>query len=91
MRVFVGEYRNPGNAYFRVVGRSPSFEVVLDAPAGEVFAWPQDGTTFENNQKGKGAPTNARTQRSYTLVATPSQRVEVLVRGWQRFALQSQH
>ena len=50
MRVNVGEYRNSGDAYFRVVGRSPS---------------------FENNQKGKGAPTNTRTQRSYTLVATP--------------------
>lgn len=70
MRVNVGEYRNPGDAYFRVTGRAPLFDVVLDAPAGEVFAWLHDGTAFENNQEGKGAPAGIRTQRSYTLPAT---------------------
>lgn len=75
MRVNVGEYRNPGDAYFRITGRAPSFDVVLDAPAGEAFAWPQDGTAFENNQEGKGAPANARTHRSYTLAATSQRNV----------------
>lgn len=75
MQVNLGEYLNPGVAYFHTTGRAPSFDVVLDAPVGEVFAWPQTGASFENNHEGVRAPADARTQRQYTMATGPQMHV----------------
>ena len=75
MHVNLGEYLNPGVAYFHTTGRAPSFDVVLDAPVGEVFAWPQHGNSFEDNQEGLRAPADARTQRQYTMATGPQMHV----------------
>lgn len=75
MQVNLGEYLNPGVAYFHTTGRAPSFDVVLDAPVGEVFAWPQNGASFEDNQEGMRAPADARTQRQYTMATGPQMHV----------------
>ena len=71
MHVNLGEYLNPGVAYFHTTGRAPAFDVVLDAPVGEVFAWPEHGGAFEDNQVGVRAPANIRTQRQYTMATGP--------------------
>lgn len=72
MVVNIGEYRNPGTAYFHTSGPEPTFEVVFKAPPGESFVWPADGTSFSSNQEGSKTPDDAVFNKEYRVKASPT-------------------
>lgn len=72
MLVNLGDYTTPGITYLHTHGPEAAFEVVLQAPPGEFFVWPERSAFFDDSMEGEKAPQGTKKQEQYRVHAGPT-------------------